>query len=146
MSGGCVLTVRELMGIFILESGVCQRCGGPAHSGAVLKPKSAVLLQGESDSSGSLGDIGGVFLCHQTVMTQLWYWRIQIFIAHTTWTDRRHKSTMYAHLVRHKFRFAQAFRVLNSTSTASEIILLNHRPPVFITFVYFWVMGKLYVT
>lgn len=69
MSGGCVLTVRELMGIFVSESGVCQRCGGPAPLGAVVKPKSTILLQGETDSSGSLGDMKGVF--HQTVITQL---------------------------------------------------------------------------
>lgn len=55
------MTVRKLMGIFILESSVCQRCGGPAHLGAVVKPKSIILLQGEVNSSGSLGDMKGLF-------------------------------------------------------------------------------------
>lgn len=33
MAAGRILTVHELMGTFVLESGVCQRCRGPAHLG-----------------------------------------------------------------------------------------------------------------
>lgn len=40
------MTVHELSRISVMESGVCQICGGPAHLESVVRPTSSVLLEG----------------------------------------------------------------------------------------------------
>lgn len=133
-------------------------CLGVAHARDVVVLPTWGLLWNPRAPSSFMGRLirqapwGTPRGCFSVIKLSLYSWKVRIFLARPTLSDRWHKTTLYAYLSQVLFcltqvQICQAFRLLLlSSSLTSEIILLSHRPPAFIRFVYFWVMGKLYVT
>lgn len=138
MSGGCVMTVHGLMGIFVLESSVCQRSGGPAHSGAVVKPKSTALLQGVNLF---FKPPGGTPRGRFSVIALSWYscgaGQVGFLLQHYNRGDLKGKYMHILSLVSSYLTqvLSRPGKVVGLFTTI--IMLLNYRPPDFIRFVYF---------
>lgn len=76
--------------------------------GLFWNPRAVSSFRGRPTLRALWGDMRGVFLRHQTVITQLWYWRFFDFYC----TYVRHEQTGDIKVLCMHIRFAQAFGVL----------------------------------